>query len=293
MAIDPKLLADILERPNDDAPRLVAADALQESGDPIERARGVFIMNQVRLTEAGVPRVERRELVAQTNDLLKKHRDTWLDHAKGLKHTMRRGFIDSLDVDADDLIKHGPKLFAAEPILRLTLRGVSADKLIEIGKLDLLRRISHLTIRGKLGAKGASALAGALRTRNTPLVSLNVGGTGLTADGATAIIDVATGWKTLVFTSNELGDVGASRIATAKTLDKLETLFLTENDLTDEGVEEIAKSGGLSSLRRLGLARNEEVTTESLAKIAASKKLRRLRWLEYDDDEMQMVATRG
>jgi uncharacterized protein (TIGR02996 family) len=289
MAIDPKLLANILEKPNDDAPRLVAADALQEKGDP----RGLFIMNQVLLAETGIPKIERRTLVAQTNDLLKKHGDAWTAHAKGFKHTMRRGFIDSIDADAGDLAKHGAKLFDAEPILRLTLRGVSGDKIAELGKLNLLARLTHLTVRGKLGNKGATALADVLRKRKEPLTSLNVGGTSLNAEGANALVDVATGCKTLIFTSNELGDPGASHIAAAKTLDKLETLFLTENELTDEGVEELAQSAGLSSLRRLGLARNEEVTTDSLAKIAASKKLRRLRWLEYDDDGTQTIATRG
>jgi len=289
--IDPKLLADILDKPIDDGPRLVAADALQEKGDP----RGLFITAQIQLAEKGLPKLDRRTLKTQSADLLKKHKAEWTGHIpKGVQHVVRRGFVDEIDGDAGQIAKHGASIFSSEPVLRLKIRNASADKITELANIGAFRRLTHLTVNGKLGDKGAKALADALAPRSgDPLLSLNVGSTGIGGPGASHLIGVLTGCRSLFFTNNELADEGASAIANAKTLSSLEALFLTNNNLTDEGVEELAKSSSLGALRRLGLARNEEVTTDSLAKIAASKKLRRLRWLEYDEDGMQSIATRG
>lgn len=288
-AIDPKLLADILARPLDDAPRLVAADALQEKGDP----RGLFIAHQVRLAESGLPKVERATLYLESQALLKRHADEWGASVKGLVHRMRRGFVDQVTADAGELIKRGASLFQAEPITSLVVQSAAPDKIEALTKLGAFQRVQSLTIHGALGDKGAAALATALAARTEPLTSLNVGSTKIRGAGAKALVRSIAGMKKLVLTSNEVGDEGCDAIASAKESSSLSVLFLTDNDITDEGVLKLARSPNLGSLTRLGLARNEEVTTDSLARIASAKTLRGLRWLEYsDEDELQHVAVR-
>jgi uncharacterized protein (TIGR02996 family) len=58
MALDPKLVARIVARPKDDAPRLVLADKLTEAGDP----RGEFIVCQCLLVDPHLPPARRLEL---------------------------------------------------------------------------------------------------------------------------------------------------------------------------------------------------------------------------------------
>lgn len=289
--IDPKLLADILERPLDDAPRLVAADALQEKGDP----RGYFIVAQCRLAERGLPRDERTALKVEVQKLLAKHASEWAAPAKDLdEYQMRRGFIDEVSGSASDLAKTSAVLFSTEPITRLTITDPSAGEMATLAENGSFARVLRLTVRGSLGDEGARTLADALAERRAPLTSLNVGGAGIGAEGVVALVAALKGCRSLALTSNALGDEGLAAIAKAKTLSGLETLFLTDNDLTDAGVEALAASTGLGALVRLSLARNEEVTREGLGAIAKSKKLKRLRWLEYtDEDGLQNIVTRA
>jgi uncharacterized protein (TIGR02996 family) len=286
--VDRKLLDAVIAHPLDDGPRLVLSDALQERGDP----RGVFITAQCRLQDRGLGPGERSTLTRQATALLKKHGAEWAARASGFSYTMRRGFIDEVEARGSDLAKRSA-LFAEEPITRLTVTDAGADDMEALAAAGAFARVARLTIRGEIGDAGASALAGALEKRALPLQLLNVGDTGIAASGAGALANALTGCHTLALTSNPVGDEGLEAIIKAKALTSLTTLFLTNTDLTDEGVTSLAKAKFLTSVSRLGLARNEEVTAESLALIAKSKKLKALRWLEYsDEDGMQSVATR-
>jgi uncharacterized protein (TIGR02996 family) len=88
------LLAAIYEHPDDDAPRLVYADALQERGDP----RGELIALQIRLaTEAGQPAMRVRE-----RELLREHGDDWLGALSPIAlppFAFERGFLAMITID--------------------------------------------------------------------------------------------------------------------------------------------------------------------------------------------------
>lgn len=290
-ALDPVLLAEILERPTEDASRLVLADALLEKSDP----RGQLIVAQCRLEERGIPPDERAQLKRDVARLLVDHGKEWAGAAVGLgSYTMRRGFVDELSATAEKLAPVCAELFAMQPITRLEIDGASSDQIAHLARSGAFARVVRLTIRGSIGDAGAAALAIALAARKTPLVSLNVGANGITEAGAVLLAGALTGCQSIAFTSNELGDEGVTAIAKSKPLAGLRRLFLTDNGLTDEGLMSLAKSATFGSLLRLGVARNEEVTSEGLAAIAASKKLKQLRWLEYgDEDGYQAIAVRG
>ncbi|MFO0597081.1 MAG: TIGR02996 domain-containing protein [Myxococcaceae bacterium] len=90
------LFAAVFERPADDGPRHVLADALQEAGDP----RGEFISLQLQAR-----RNERSERRMQK--LLDRHRETFLRGLKPLvmpgDQVWRRGFLESATVLLDGL----------------------------------------------------------------------------------------------------------------------------------------------------------------------------------------------
>lgn len=288
-ALDRSLLDAVLQNPLDDGPRLVLSDALQERGDP----RGLFIAAQCRLQERGLGPSERARFTREAAHLLDAHRAEWAGSAAGFEYTMRRGFIDQLEAQAADLVAKAA-IFADEPITRLALTRASKDHVVALASAGAFARVSRLTIRGGIGDDGAEALAQALAKRSSPVGTLNLSGNNIGPAGMTALAGALIGCQALALTSNPLGDEGAEAIAKAKALGSLNTLFLTDTDLTDEGVTALAKSKTLTALTRLGLARNEEVTTESLAAISSSKKLKALRWLEYsDEDGIQSVATRS
>lgn len=292
MAIDPKLLQQILDHPRDDDPRLVLADSLQSKNDP----RGELIIAQCRLAERGTPREERATLKMETARLLQAHGDKWMAVVKGVGNAkMARGFIDSIVANAKKLADKCSEIFEREPVTRLTITEANSKNLSPLAAGGAFARVLRLTIRGNIGAGGARVLAGALGKRKIaePLEYLNVGGTGLDADAIAALVDVLGGCRSLCLTGNGIGDEGVTAIAKAKSLSNLETLYLSANDLTDEGLETLASAASLGSLAKLAVARNEEVTEESLSAIAKSKKLASLRWLEYsDEDGMQNIAVR-
>lgn len=289
--LDPKLLAEILARPLDDAPRLVLADALQEKGD----ARGYFIVAQCRLAERGLPRDERQTLSREVSKLTSQHGKTWAGPAAKLPaYVFRRGFVDEVRGSATEIAAIASALFATQPILRLEMHGASSDSLAALDSAGAFARVSHLHISGALGDAGVQSLAHMLARRATPLVTLNLGSNGIGPAGVKALVTALAGCRTLVLTDNGLGDEGVQLLAGAKTLGSLEVLFLTANELTDECLPALAKSSALGALTRLGLARNEELTSEGLSAIAKSKKLRKLRWLEYsNEDGYQAIAVRG
>ena len=67
-------LADICERPEDDAPRLVYADWLEEHGEP---DRAEFIRTQCELAKAAEDDPRRVKLKDREKALLKEHQGEW------------------------------------------------------------------------------------------------------------------------------------------------------------------------------------------------------------------------
>jgi len=93
-----ELLADVYEHPDDDAPRLVYADYLQERNDP----RGEFIVLQFRRRDGTLGRDEAK----REKDLLAEHARRWLGGiAKLVKKTgmeFERGFLSACATDEID-----------------------------------------------------------------------------------------------------------------------------------------------------------------------------------------------
>src|SRR5689334_8020900 len=102
MTTEQAFLAEICANPDDDAPRLVYADWLDEHGDA-ERAE--FIRLQCQL--ARTPRHPRlQELRRREKQLLAEHEADWLGPLHGAlrKWKFRRGFLHTVDATADRLL---------------------------------------------------------------------------------------------------------------------------------------------------------------------------------------------
>jgi uncharacterized protein (TIGR02996 family) len=113
-------LEAILENEDDDAPRLVFADWLEENGQP-ERAE--FIRCQCLWARLPRGDARREELRARCRLLLKRHGRRWA----GLlgpwlcSGTFRRGFLDTVTIPAQVYLEHAADIDRLIPVRRFTV----------------------------------------------------------------------------------------------------------------------------------------------------------------------------
>ena len=112
---DEAFLKAILADPDDDAPRLIYADWLDEHGDG---DRAEFIRAQCG---PGRP-----DLEARARDLLAVHEASWVAPLRGLAVAweFRRGFVEAVTCDARTFARRARELFALAPVSALRLRGL-------------------------------------------------------------------------------------------------------------------------------------------------------------------------
>jgi uncharacterized protein (TIGR02996 family) len=136
----------ILAEPDEDTPRLVYADWLQENGQP---ERGDFIRAQIEAVRADPFGPRARAASRQAAAILEAYRSDWTRHLPGFPEWPRfeRGFIAHLSVEPKEFVPRIDALFDAEPIQALRLHRfvstgppVSFEPLFELPRLKQLRR---------------------------------------------------------------------------------------------------------------------------------------------------------
>src|SRR4051794_31473628 len=112
-----------IDNPDDDTPRLVYADWLDEHGDP---ARAEFIRVQCELAKLPDhdPRV--RALEDREHELLGANEGEWFPDATGLHEwEWSRGFVDDVTADHQQLTSGGAGAWTMHPVTRI--RAISGD----------------------------------------------------------------------------------------------------------------------------------------------------------------------
>jgi len=118
-----KLLAAILDDPQDTQARLVYADWLTEQGDP----RGELIT--IQCAKKRTPAMTKRE-----QELLKKHHRAWSKEATqdSDAHEFERGFVGTVEMSGTAWASKGAKLLAREPITTLRISDVTSTALLAV-----------------------------------------------------------------------------------------------------------------------------------------------------------------
>ena len=117
------LLRAVCENPDDDTPRLVFADWLQEHGD---EARAEFIRLQIRLATVPAEEQNAEDLVREV-ELLQAYQADWteplrdFEGSRGDYYEFRRGFVEGISSDGEVMVEEGERLFALAPIRELYL----------------------------------------------------------------------------------------------------------------------------------------------------------------------------
>ena len=129
-------LRAIISDPDDDLPRLVYADFLDETGDP---DRAEFIRVQCRLAETEEHDPHFRELEDREHALLAANEGKWFREREGLNEWVwRRGFVDEV-ADGDSNRDTSDALFAVQPIQRWKVQTRDVHSALALSKESIAR----------------------------------------------------------------------------------------------------------------------------------------------------------
>jgi uncharacterized protein (TIGR02996 family) len=259
MRTDEAFLRSILDDPEDDTPRLVYADWLDEQGDA---DRAEFIRVQVELARLAERDPRRPELQRRERNLIRRHKRAWL----GVLPTgvtflrFRRGFAEVKSfARAANYLKKGGRWHEQTPaphLFRLQLTEAE-DHLAAVLATPLMGRLVELSLYGsRVGDAGAALVAATPALHR--LASLRLPATRIGAAGTRAVAD--SPWLTrlteLQLGFNPVGDVGATALAESPSLARLVELNLFSAGIGDVGALALARSPHLTRLARLHLNLN-------------------------------------
>jgi uncharacterized protein (TIGR02996 family) len=265
----------IREAPNDDAPRLIYADWLEEHG---QADRAEFIRLQCGCSQMLVTRPERSTLKASAESLLRRNWQEWVAplgqivgpwrdrygegwmqeqyHPDGLEK-FKRGFVESLSLNAVDFLRHVRELQRLTPLLMLRLWGAGfcSDALAAESTLSGLAVLEFTDYY------------------DAPLTAHDM--------AVLAASPYLEGLSALLLGRNNLGDEGVEALARAPWLVSVRMLDLTDNGISERGIRALANSPYLVKLAVLCLRKNS-LSRAAIAALRESPKLRRAAQWEHD-----------
>ncbi|HEY7153921.1 MAG TPA: TIGR02996 domain-containing protein [Gemmataceae bacterium] len=145
-------LQAIREAPEDDTPRLVYADWLDENGDS-ERAEFIRVQCDLARREPSDPRYPDLHLCQL--EMLARHEREWLGEwaDRLVRWDFRRGLLDAVTITPEPFLRHGPDLFARHPVRRVAFvndegESLTADTVREVVAAPTMRFVSALETAG-------------------------------------------------------------------------------------------------------------------------------------------------
>lgn len=259
--------AAVAAEPDDDLPRLLAADWCDDRGDP----RGEFIRLQIAAAK-GDPAALTPEAKARQEELHQQYSKVWAGDLAKWAYVVgyRRGFVDSIILPAETFYHRAGEIMRQAPVRRVTLIGCR-PVLRHLVRLPHLERLTalHLT-NSSLGDSDVEKLAECCFLGH--LQSLRLGNNGVSSAGLAALATsrFLKELRRLDAPNNEVGDWGARVLSETPTLTKLERLDLSNNALTDTGIEFLRRSPSLTHLRHLDVT-NQRASDSSLRLPALSE----------------------
>jgi uncharacterized protein (TIGR02996 family) len=274
MRIEDAFLHDILAHPDDDAPRLIYADWLDEHNDP----RGEFIRLQCALAQLSDEDPHRWPLELREQELLSGHEERWLP--KGISKTQcafRRGFVEEITLYLESFLDRADRLFEQVPIRRLSLQGPGWVRIPDSHRpLTLAASSPHLARIQRLSLSNLSLSRSELheflispylqQLTDLELSSLAVGNDERPQSGPNALpleivqqlteLPCRTELKAIRLTHTALTLDGLRALANSSSLTSLRELNLNGNRLTHEGARVLAEGRLLPQLETLHLDSN-------------------------------------
>ena len=316
MSDEAALLASIWESPLDDAPRLVYADWLEETGEVANVARAELIRVQCELDRIDEDDPRRADLRERDKALRAEFGRVWREGLPrgGVRGApFRRGFPEPhLDVGPGGFLRQVEKAYWIAPSWTVNFRPADHCQNRQLGESPLLGRLSGLNINRRpasfaeihdiLGSPHLRHLrklefwrvivsdADVFDLAAAPLAAnlreIALVGAEIAAKGA----GVLAGWPCrrglhrLDLSGNALGTEGAAVLGGAR-WDRLRDLRLARNGIRDSGVEALARSGGLAGVARLDLGGNS-IGAAGASALASGPGLPRLKELDLSGNSI-------
>ncbi len=258
-------LRDIIAHPDDDAPRLIFADWLEEQGDPSSIARAEFIRVQCALAAGPIPQERRDELLRREKQILNDWDAEWVRPIRRIVENweFHRGFIHYVGMAADKFLSHAGRLFRCAPVQHLRLwprmhhRSYPVVEPLNIAELADNKYLNRLL---------------SLDLSENHLESRHV--------RALVVSEHLTRLTELSLAFNRIGDGGIRALAASPLMGRLEELDLCGNDIGAAGLralvqalEKLDRSPTGSRLKRLELF-HHDLSAAAQRVIAESKLLR-------------------
>jgi len=247
------LLAQIRDRPDDDGPRLVFADALSERGDPWGELI-VASCEVARLAREGVVDAERRRGLARRCRAIQEER--WRERRWTFGFSLERGFCRSVTIDAAEAAQVAGYEFA---VLREVKLGESGPSLMAFAGWPSLGHIDRLVLRNESHYHGshwanpkerAARIAALARiAEGTRLSSLVLQGVLLDDDEIAALAD-----SRLRRSLRRLAIVSGPRLAAEVDWQALEALELVGMRLAAEDITRLLRRPALDSVTSLDVS---------------------------------------
>jgi uncharacterized protein (TIGR02996 family) len=297
-AADRPFLAAILDAPDDDAPRLVYADWLDEHGDS-DRAEFIRLDIQLARTPSNDP--DHPALHRRVSELRQPHFQEWVDRLPQFPgvhwEAFTRGFVSVVKFETPDAyFDHARDVFAAAPIREVRLHNFYWQNCDRLADSRSLRRARVLDLNDGnfIANKGAEALCRSEHLTN--LTELLLGKNLLGSAGARAVAEAPymEGLTRLRLEKNDMYDDGVRFLAASERLTRLRILDVSRTRMGDAGVEALARSRGIRRLQYLDLSGNR-ITDEGVRILAASENVTELRnlylsWNSITDDAVEALA---
>jgi uncharacterized protein (TIGR02996 family) len=228
--MDP-FIAAICAEPDDNLPRLIYADWLDDRGDP----RGEFIRLQLSV------RMGEWANVARMSELEKLYGRKWAGPFADWAYMVgfRRGFPEHVVIPADVFIDLADDIFNIAPIQGVSLIG-AAKKIRKLTRLPALSHLTALHLTGTMiGDAGVAKLAACPHLNN--LRTLRLGHCGLTSKAVGQLCAGATfaNLTQLDMADNRIDGDAVAALANSALISRLERLDLRNNDLSTMEAEKI------------------------------------------------------
>jgi uncharacterized protein (TIGR02996 family) len=285
-------LRDISEHPDDDTPRLIYADWLEEHGDA---DRAAFIRTQCELARLPEDDPHADDLAFAEDALLNAHEERWagLPGRVCPAVVFRRGFVDEVSLDTGTFLRHADELFRAAPLRCVRLiRGLPLDlPAPQLAACPHLARLRELDVEAPIREDGVAVLAASPHLRSLDTLILQ-GCYTLGPAGTRALAEAPhlSGLRCLDLScysynsSNRCGAEGVRVLAAASRFAGLTALWLESTNPGLAGVRALAASPHLTGLGTLVLSRNR-LGVGSVRALARSPNCRSLRLLDLDDND--------
>ncbi len=259
-------LTAILASPDDDTPRLVFADWLDENGNEEDRAHAALIRAQCQAETFPKGSRERRKREREANAILERYGDLWAKPLRDLnlvnEWTFRRGFLDGVQMSATSFANHAKKVFDVAPTIRTAHFPDASNEVRRLANCAFLARLAVVDL-SRMCSCGRCPIHNDLRAlfsskHTAALSSLNVAGDRMDVVGAKRLArsSALARLTRLDLSTNPLGELGIAELGRSKKLQRLQSLRLSKTFHGNAGLVALAEWKNVPALRHLDLSIN-------------------------------------